>query len=436
MIDERVFRRRLMALVALALALRIVWAIAVPVRPVSDPAAYDVFARGLAAGEGYGWKAGEPSAYWPVGTAAAYGALYAVFGVSAVPVVVLNILLGGAIVLLTALVARRWFGERAALFAAAATALWPSLIAFTTVIASELPFITLLLLGVRLWERRGFVSAVAPGLVFAAAALVRPQALIVPGVLAVGDLLRREPARATLLRAVVAGAVMTAAILPWSFRNQRELGSFVLISTNGGANFWMGNNPASRGAYMPLPSWTIGMDEVTRDRELGRAAKAYIQAEPVAFAARTAKKLVALHDRETIGAAWNPGLRERFGAAAERAFKGLATVFWWAALGLSLAGAAVLLARDGVRAWAGHPAVALWACLALTHAAIVVQDRYHFPAIPCVAALAGLAVAAFLERRKEPAEAPSIVVRAPETPPRPLALDQDRTRVRTDTVWD
>src|SRR5687767_11911502 len=207
-----------MALVALALALRILWAIAVPVRPVSDPAAYEVFARGLAAGEGYGWKAGEPSAYWPVGTAAAYGALYAVFGVSPLPVVIFNLLLGAAIVALTALVARRWFGDRAALIAGAATALWPSLIAFTTVIASELPFIALLLLGVHLWERRRVASALAAGLVFAAAALVRPQALIVPVVLAVGDLLRGEAARASLVRGALAAAVMAAAILPWSLR--------------------------------------------------------------------------------------------------------------------------------------------------------------------------------------------------------------------------
>jgi 4-hydroxybenzoate polyprenyltransferase/phosphoserine phosphatase/4-amino-4-deoxy-L-arabinose transferase-like glycosyltransferase len=431
-IDERVFRRRLIGLVALALALRILWALAVPVRPVSDSAAYDVFARGLAAGQGYGWKAGEPSAYWPVGTAAAYGALYAVFGVSPIPVVIFNLLLGGALVLLTALIAREWFGERAGLIAGLATALWPSLIAFTTVIASELPFIALLLLGVLLWRRRSAVSAVAPGLVFAAAALLRPQALVIPAVLALGDLLRREPARATLARAGIACAVMAAAILPWSLRNQRELGSFVLISTNGGANLWMGNSPGTQGAYMPLPAWTIGMDEVTRDRELGRAAGAYIRAQPGAFAARTLKKLVTLHDRETIGALWNPGLRERYGAGAERAFKGVATVFWWAALALGLAGAAVLLAREGFRAWAGHPAVAIWACLAATHAVIVVQDRYHFPAIPLVAALAGLA----LQRRKKDAPAAILPTRSPETPVRALAVDLDGTLVRTDTLWE
>lgn len=433
--QDRAFRRRLIAIVAFALVLRAAWALAVPVRPVSDSAAYDAFARSLAEGRGYGWSAGDPSAYWPPGTSALYGGLYAVFGTSSVPIVLFNLLLGGAIVLMSALAARRWFGDAAGLAAGAATAVWPSLVAFTTVLASELPFIALLLLGVLLWERRTTISAVAPGLVFAAAAFVRPQALLVPAVLAMGDLLRREPARAVLARGALTGAVMLAALLPWSLRNQRELGAFVLISTNGGANLWMGNHPGTTGAYAPLPAWTKGMDEVSRERALREQAVAYVKAEPAAFVARTLKKLVALHDRETIGAAWNPGLRERFGPAVEKGFKVAATVFWWAALASGLAGGFVLLRRDGLRAWMGHPAVALWAYLALTHAVIVVQDRYHFPSIPLVAALGGLAAAACFRRREEPRRTPPPSI-PPETPTRTLAVDLDGTLVRGDTLWD
>ena len=58
-----------------------------------------------------------------------------------------------------------------------------------------------------------------------------------------------------------AAAAIAATIAPWSIRNNAVFGEFVLLSTNGGPNLWMGNNPDSTGFYMPLPSSVDGLSE-------------------------------------------------------------------------------------------------------------------------------------------------------------------------------
>ena len=305
------------------------------------------------------------------------------------------------IIVLGVLLTRDWFGPGPAKAAGLLLACWPSQIEFTTVLASETYFNFLVLLGIWAWSRRSWPTALrgaAAGLALAGASYVRPLALLVPAVLVGCDLLRRERMGATLALAAVAGIAMLAAILPWSYRNTRVFDRFVLISTNGGTNFWMGNHPGAQGDYEQLPEWTKGMNEVDREIALKKQAKEYIQDQPAAFAVRTLKKLVSTHDRETIGVAWNPGLRERFGARAESIAKGLSTAFWWGALALGLVGALLLLRREGFRGWASSPAVAFWAYFALTCSVIVAQDRYHFPSIPFIAALAGLT----LSRRATP----------------------------------
>jgi hypothetical protein len=130
----------------------------------------------------------------------------------------------------------------------------------------------------------------------------------------------------------------------------------------------------------------------------------YVKDEPVAFATRTLVKLVRLHDRETFAVAWNQGgIEAAFGEAAMPPLKLLATGYWYLILAGGLAGAVVLLRREGWRG-IGHPVVVCWAYFAVTHAVIVISDRYHAPAIPFVAILAAAALAAAVERRRQVGE--------------------------------
>jgi hypothetical protein len=185
---------------------------------------------------------------------------------------------------------------------------------------------------------------------------------------------------------------MALCIAPWTLRNLRELGSPVLISTNGATNTWMGNNPEASGAYMPLPPDVSGMNEVTRSELLRQRAEQFVVEHPGRAATLFFRKLIITHDRETIGISWNDGsLKQSIGHRGVRIAKGVSTVYWWTALILAVVGASILVAQTG---WWGlfHPAILAWAYFALVHAATVGADRYHFPSIPFIAMLAGFAV--------------------------------------------
>ena len=66
----RAMPRGALAVLAAGMALRLIWALLIPVDPVSDSAAYETFAWTLVNDGVYGWSADQPSAYWAVGTSA------------------------------------------------------------------------------------------------------------------------------------------------------------------------------------------------------------------------------------------------------------------------------------------------------------------------------------------------------------------------------
>jgi 4-amino-4-deoxy-L-arabinose transferase-like glycosyltransferase len=387
---------------AVALLLRAAWALAVPVQPVSDSGVYNLLARNLANGIGYCWGSGNPTAYWPVGTSFVYSVFFRVFGLSYAPIVIFNIVISLATIWLSMLLAKRWFNRKVALVAGYLAACWPVQIEFTTVLASELIFNFLLvaLLAVWEWEKLNpWVKAVLIGLLSAAACYVRPIAMLLPVILYALSINRERKYTMPVARAVVAMLAMALAIAPWSQRNTRIFGNFEIISTNGGPNLWMGNNPASHGGTTPLPADVVKMPEGARDLYLGHIAKTYIREYPGSFLLRTLKKAVLLHNHETIGVHWNmPTLESRYGQRAVWLLKLGSDLFWWAALLLGMAGTSVITMRHGIWALFSSPPAALWAYFIALHAVIVTQDRYHFPCLPFIGMLAAVALCAMWER--------------------------------------
>lgn len=384
-----------------AFILRAFWALSVPVIPLSDSNAYDVFAQNLAAGHCYCWKPGEPTAYWAVGTAALYAAVYAAFGHSYAAIAALNVLLGLGTVALGMSLARRWLGPLAAVLTGWMLALWPLMIEFTTILASEMLFNFCVLAAFWLASMPGWkwpVRALAAGIALAASVYVRPVALLLAPLAFLQEaLVQRRPGRA-FAACALACVVMLALILPWSLRNLQVFDRFVLVSTNAGANFWMGNNPDTNGGYMPLPETGI-LNEAELDRHLNQKAWEYIRQEPWAFVARSLQKALLLHERESIGVSWNEeGLERSFGRGVLLPLKILSLAYWW----LMLAGAAyglVLLLRQ--RPWLEFlslPPLTAWAYYTAVHGITVTGDRYHVPSDPFIAMLAAYALAALLTR--------------------------------------
>lgn len=391
-------------LLLIGMGLRIMWAFAIPVLPVSDSWAYHQFARTLVDHGVYGWSALEPTAYWAVGTSGLVAFTY-LFTDSYVGVVILNLIAGFMILTLSYHLAVRWFGPRVGLLAMALVAFWPNLIFFTTILSSELFFIAMTLAGLFFWQRpvgNPMANLILAGLVWGLTSYIRPVILLAPVTLALVDL-ARGPRRfaVTAMEAGIAVLLIMLIAMPWTMRNQQVFGTPVMISTNFGPNLWMGNNPSSNGGYMALPPEVATMSEIERSDYLKAEAKQFTIENPGAAIRLLGVKLVKLNIRETVGVVWNEAhLRNMIGDRGVLGAKLIATGYWYLLLAGALAGMIVIWRRKGINAAFFNPPVALWGYFTALHAVVVAEDRYHMPSSPFVAILAAVALHALLSQRR------------------------------------
>jgi hypothetical protein len=390
----------------LALLLRLLWTLLVPVIPISDGATYDLFARNLVAGLGYGFDLSHPTAYWPVGTSFLYSIFYRIFGFSFAPILIFNLSISCLTIWFTMLLAERWFSRRVAIATGYCMALWPMQIEFVSLLSSELIFNFLLVVWLFLWDRPvqkdnhhlrlSFLwKALCIGTLAAAASYIRPVALVLPAMLCALEMARMRKYLASMKSTVLVYIVMALLIAPWSIRNMRVFGSFIPISTNFGANLWMGNHAIDSGETVDIPPDAFSMPEVERDHYLRHMAIEYIEQHPVRFVLRTLVKSVWLHSHETIGVHWNmPGLVSTYGERVLWPLKLISNLYWWAMLGLGIVAVMLIYLQQGIWALLRSPAFMIWYYFTALYSILVVQDRYHISSTPFIAILAAVTLVA------------------------------------------
>lgn len=383
-------------IVVTGFVLRILWALLISPDPVSDSFAYATFARNIAEFGVYGWTSEQASAFWPVGTSAIYAFLFYLFGDSYVPIVVFNIFISTGIIVLAMRVSRRFFGAQVASLTGIILALWPSLIFYVTILASELPFMFLILAAIDVWSNPKHsitLSAILAGIFIAGASYIRPIALLLPFIFGITFAFYTKNWRRELLKTIIVSLLMVVLILPWSVRNYHEFGHVIVISTNGSVTLWMGNHPGSDGAYAKIPDWANSMNEYDRSKIMGERAIEYIKAEPIAFVTRSIKKFIYQHSYETIAITWNKGgIIKTFGEWAILPLKALCQAYWLAILFFSFIGVVLAFRNLGFLETALHPILVPWLYFSAISAIIVAQDRYHFPAIPFIAIFSAYAI--------------------------------------------
>ena len=389
------FGRAQLGIIGLAAALRLSWALLVPLVPVSDQNDYLIFATNLALHGVYGWTTAEPTAFYGVGTSAIYAGLFKVFGVVTWPIVAFNVVIGTTLVGFTMAASRLLSGDCVAIAAGMIMAVWPSQIMYVTVAASDIPYTFSTVIAVWCWLRTDLANwqrGVGVGLMLAIASLIRPIGLLLPVVLLVSLAYPRwtgGSSRQHALTLFIAVVVMGFCIVPWTIRNYQVLGTFAIISTNGPANLWMGNNPNTTGGYMPVPDNIAALDEVSQGRILDAEAKAYIKDKPGAFVLRTVLKAIKLHMRDFIASAWTrEGLKRSILKPFYLPLWILANIYWFAVLSMAVAMVVIIVREND---WRGvfYLPFTFWGYVTLVHAVVVADDRYHFPAIPFIAMLAG-----------------------------------------------
>jgi 4-amino-4-deoxy-L-arabinose transferase-like glycosyltransferase len=233
------FRARLAAIVAGAVALRLLYVIVLArhVPMVGDSQFFNAEANLVADGKGYIEPFVEQAYGLSVPTAAhppLYPTLLAGLSVLGFDGVLahraLGTLLGGGTIVLIALIGRRVGGERVGLVAALVAALYPLLVAADGAPMSESLYGLLiagcLLVALRLREGRSTAFAAALGALIGLAALTRSEALLLVVLLGL-------PLTWRSWRAVVALLVACVIVLaPWTIRNWSAFDRFTLISHN------------------------------------------------------------------------------------------------------------------------------------------------------------------------------------------------------------
>lgn len=375
-----------------ALVFRLAWLILVDIDPVSDSDMYRVFSYQIANGIGYAYPSGELTAYWAVGAAAFYGLIHFIFGFADLPVGIANVAIGVGVVYLSYTLALRYFDDTVATIAAWLVALWPVLIQFTTIYASELLFLFFLLASLNVWASAKVplvIKSILWGALLCIATYIRPTALPLFVALPIIDFWQRRELRSAAASMVIAGVTAAALFAPWVIRNQEVFGAPVLVSNNFGANLWMGNNPQSNGGYMPLPDIQFA-NEVVRDQYFKKEAISFIKTNPLEYAKLALRRFVLTYDRETIGVAWNePALLRLAGAGILPYIKLLSTVYWWLLTMGAIFGLGWALRRKNVGVFS--LLVVVPGFFFVVPLLTVGQDRYHMALNPFLAIFAAFA---------------------------------------------
>lgn len=391
------YAKNTLYIVLIAFALRLLWLLLIPVIPVSDSVMYHEFAKSISSGNGYAFPAGNLTAYWPVGTPAIYAFLYTLFGESFIVIAVFNVVVGLLTLVLIMLLARLWFNESTAYIVGILYAIWPSQIQFTTILASETIFNVFILLGLFFWYRpqsNTLFNWIIGTIFFVAATYVRPIALLIPFILIGLSFLRGFNYKQLFSSSIVTLITMTILITPWAVRNYDLFDEFVLISTNGGPVFWMGNNPDSTGEYMPLPENLEFDSETERADYFKSEALKHIKEEPGIFAKRLIKRFVDYYRSENIGVNWNiEGIKQQGLDKTVLPLKLISSGYWVLLVLLAVYGGIGLIRSEGFyNATTATPIIALIGYNTVLHTIIASGDRYHFPIIPFIGLLAAHAL--------------------------------------------
>ena len=308
-------------LVLLALVVRTAVVVAdTGYRPEQDAFDYDRHARSIASGDGYPQSGyvvdGGPTALRPPGYPYFLGAVYAVSGDSVDAGRFANVALGGVAVILLFLIARRIWGRRVGLIAAAMAAVFPPLVLLSRDLLSESLFIALELAAVLCvlnFRRAGDALrwAVAAGILTGLGALTRNPGIVLVIPIVVGAWMLRPAFSARAMTAPAIVVLCTAlTILPWTVRNQIEFGRFVPLTSSLGFALAGTYNQESLDDDAHPGSWrtpvvtseygalfhTAGIDEGTLDATLRSHALRFAWDHPSYVAEVTGDNLLRLFE--------------------------------------------------------------------------------------------------------------------------------------------
>lgn len=404
--ERRSLRWLVLAILALALILRLAWALSRPADPASlaalpDQAEYHALGTSLIKNGTLAFvdpRFGDRAFAFRM---PGYPAFVAAAGANLTAVRVAQAIVDASCVLATIWLARRWLSMRLACVAGAFVALDPLFVYFTGLILSETLFAALLTWGVACLAHGTSPMAAPPGwrssviwwlgvALLIASIYVRPSAIVLPTLLVAGAIaletssINFAPARRRVPAITLVACLNLAALLPWAGRNRALLGRWIFTTTNDGFTLYDAWHPRSTGASdqavlkeLPL---LANLDEVQRSDYLRRLAIDALAADPWRQVQLTAVRLGRLWSPVPLSAEYGSRRAYVLGAAAHAV-----PLFALALVGFARSGA---ISRRG-KLYLLLPAIAVTVTYGLTVGSL----RYRVPVQPMLAVLAASALA-------------------------------------------
>ena len=265
---------------AVGVGLRLVCVLGLPYKPGRDFIVYNLAGKAMAET----WKLSVGAGglenlrcFFPPLQIFNLGVMHSLFDNGWKAAQLLNVFWSALTILGVWYIGRGLFGMRTGRIAGLLVAMLPSNILGCMLIGAEVPqtFWFVLAMCVYVWlVRHGFKwpAAVLVGICLGMAALIRPTYVLLPFPMAIHMLLswRNRIKAISCSVAIIAGLALIVG--PWTYRNYKVTGGFVLISSNGGLNLYSANNDQADGAYTASASDFVYKNS-TNDLDLQKLGK-------------------------------------------------------------------------------------------------------------------------------------------------------------------
>jgi len=237
----------LLAIVLLAVVLRVYGTLSHPTEPSSDAADYHRLAIGLVQHQGYASPEGARTAWRPPAYAFFLAGIYEVTGINVERATIAQSLLGGLTVLLLMVLGYMIIGWRESLIAGVIAAVFPVFVWLPRLLLSENLSLFLLLLSlvtIVLYLRTGKLAWMAAFAILCALnTLVRGANLFTPlavglGILIIGWRSRSLNWNRLIAPLLVLAGVFALTLLPWTIRNYRVFHRPVPVATQDGLTLY------------------------------------------------------------------------------------------------------------------------------------------------------------------------------------------------------
>ncbi|MBI4718376.1 MAG: glycosyltransferase family 39 protein [Planctomycetes bacterium] len=363
-----------------------------------DEQQYWLMAQNLRSGEGLKDEFGFRATRMPLYPATL--ALFAGLKHGIIAAKVANWLVGALAAVAAAQLAGKLFGSRVGVVAGLAVAVDPYLVASSSLLLTETPFVAALLAlyclvtpssgGAAGSARPG--RAVVIGATAAVCVYLRESSVglvvAVVGTYALWAAGDRRPWKPALL----AGSIVVLALLPWVVRNRFLLGEWLWFTSRGGVSLYdgvrIGATGSSNLANVQQMAAVRGLSEGDWNRYFWRESLRCIADDPGRIADLAVRKLART---------WNPVPNvETYQSRLVRLVAGGWSVPVFALAVVAVVGLPRIRGRGGLAkvAWLLLPAL----YFSMLHAVFVGSVRYRLPAMPMIEILAAVALVGFLDR--------------------------------------